>query len=116
MNKGSRGSQAPNNSSSITKPAYPSGSPEEKRGATNNLDLLSRPSKMPRLNDGISYALPDASVSTSLSGPSTQVSAAAEVSNSDKQASQVILECFCFFLINCRNLRQIILQMKSEFR
>ncbi|XP_009763839.1 cleavage stimulating factor 64 [Nicotiana sylvestris] len=91
MNKGSRGPQAPNNSSSITRPAYPAGLPEEKRGATNNLDLLSRPSKLPRLNDGISYALPDASVSTSLSGPSTQVSAAAEVSNSDKQASQVQL-------------------------
>lgn len=89
--KDSRGPQAPNNSSLITGPAYPSGLPEEKRAAANNLDLLSRPSKMTRLNDGKSYALPDASVSTPLSVPSTQVSAAPETSNPDKQASQVQL-------------------------
>lgn len=89
-NNDSRRPQAPNNSSLITRPAYPSGLSEEKRGAANNLDLLSRPSKMTRLNDGISYALPDASLSTLLSGPSTEVSVAAEVSNPDKQASQVL--------------------------
>ncbi|KAG5587105.1 hypothetical protein H5410_047539 [Solanum commersonii] len=90
-NKDSRRPQVHNNSSLITRPAYPSGLPEEKRAAANNLDLLSRPSKMTRLNDGISYALPDASVSTPQSGPSTQVSAAVETSNPDKQASQVQL-------------------------
>ncbi|KAM3361625.1 hypothetical protein P3S68_016479 [Capsicum galapagoense] len=87
--KESRRPQAPNNSSWITRPAYPSGLPKEKRGAANNPDLLSRPSKTARLNDGISYALPDASVSMPLSRPSIQVSAAAETSNPDKQASQV---------------------------
>ncbi|KAJ8549232.1 hypothetical protein K7X08_032939 [Anisodus acutangulus] len=65
-NKDSRQSQAPNNSSLITRPAYPSGLPEEKRGAANNLVLLSRPPKAARLNDGISIALPDASVSQTL--------------------------------------------------
>ncbi|KAK4362489.1 hypothetical protein RND71_017730 [Anisodus tanguticus] len=90
-NKDSRRPQAPNNSSLITRPAYPSGLSEEKRGASNNLDLLSRPPKQSRLNDGISYALPVASVSMPLPGPSTQVSVAAEVSNPDKQASQVQL-------------------------
>ncbi|KAF3679603.1 putative cathepsin B-like [Capsicum annuum] len=88
-NTDSRRPQAPNSSSLITRPAYPSGLSEEKKGAANNLDLLSRPSKITRLNDGISYALPDASVSTPHSGPSTQVPVAAEVSNPDKQASQI---------------------------
>ncbi|PHT55290.1 hypothetical protein CQW23_03776 [Capsicum baccatum] len=86
--KESRRPQAPNNSSWITRPAYPSGLPKEKRGAANNPDLLSRPSKTARLNDGISCALPDASVYP-LSRLSIQVSAAAETSNPDKQASQV---------------------------
>ncbi|XP_055825248.1 cleavage stimulating factor 64 [Solanum dulcamara] len=90
-NKDSRRPQAPNSSSLITRPAYSSGLPEEKRGAANNLDLLSRPSKMTRLNDGISYALPDASVSMPQSGPSIQISVAAETSNPDKQASQAEL-------------------------
>ncbi|KAG5621939.1 hypothetical protein H5410_007157 [Solanum commersonii] len=90
-NKDSRRPQAPNNSSLITRPAYPSGLPEVKRGAAYYLDLLSRPSKMARLNDGISYALPDASVSTPQSGCSTQVLSAAEMSNPDKQATQVQL-------------------------
>ncbi|PHT61423.1 hypothetical protein T459_34728 [Capsicum annuum] len=90
--KESRRPQAPNNSSWITRPAYPSGLPKEKRGAANNPDLLSRPSKTARLNDGISYALHDASVSMPLSRLSIQVSAAAETSNPDKQASQVDLE------------------------
>jgi len=92
-NKDSRRPQVHNNSSLITRPAYPSGLPEVKRGAAYNLDLLRRPSKTTRLNDGISYALPDASVSTPQSGCSTQVLAAAEMSNPDKQATQVILEC-----------------------
>ncbi|MCD7448330.1 Cleavage stimulation factor subunit 2 [Datura stramonium] len=83
--------QAPNNLSLITRPTYPSGLPEEKRGAANNLDLLSRPLKTAGLNDGISYALPDASVSTPLSGRSTQASSAAETSNPDKQGSQAQL-------------------------
>ncbi|KAF3638239.1 Cleavage stimulating factor 64 [Capsicum annuum] len=87
--KESRRPQAPNNSSWITRPAYPSGLPKEKRGAANNPDLLSRPSKTARLNDGISYAFHDASVSMPLSRLSIQVSAAAETSNPDKQASQV---------------------------
>ncbi|KAM3284489.1 hypothetical protein P3S67_023288 [Capsicum chacoense] len=87
--KESRRPQAPSNSSWITRPAYPSGLPKEKRGAANNPDLLSRPSKTARLNDGISYALPDASVSMPLSRLSIQVSAATETSNPDKQASQV---------------------------
>ncbi|TMW98197.1 hypothetical protein EJD97_004388 [Solanum chilense] len=91
MNKDSRRPQAPNNSSMIAIPAYPSGLPEVKRGAAYNLDPLSRPSKTTRLNDGISYALPDASVSTPQSGCSTQVLAAAEMSNPDKQATQVQL-------------------------
>ncbi|KAJ8536485.1 hypothetical protein K7X08_034886 [Anisodus acutangulus] len=91
MSKDSRRPQAPNDLSLITRPANASGLPEEKRGESINLNLLSRPSKQARLNDGISYALPVASVSTSLPGPSTQVSVAAEVSNPDKQASQVQL-------------------------
>ncbi|KAK4361429.1 hypothetical protein RND71_020381 [Anisodus tanguticus] len=37
-----------------------------RRGAANDLDLLSRPPKAARLNDGISIALPDASVSQTL--------------------------------------------------
>lgn len=96
--------QAPNSSSLITRPSYPSGLPEEKRVAANSLDL-SRPSKMTRLSDGISYALPDASVSMPQSIPSTQVSAAPAMSNPDKQSSQVTLECCGSFSINL-NSRQ----------
>lgn len=90
-NKESQQPQVPINSSLITRPSYAAGLPEVKRGAANNLDILSQPSKSARPNDGISYPLPDASVSVPLSGSSTQVSAAALILNPDEQASQVLL-------------------------
>ncbi|TMW94570.1 hypothetical protein EJD97_010078, partial [Solanum chilense] len=80
-----------NNSSLITGPSYPSGLPEKKRPAANNLHLPSPLSKMTRINDGISYPMLDAPLPTPQLGPSTQVSAPGQTSNPNNQASQVQL-------------------------